>query len=132
MPSVAHLPIFLLSSLCAFAPSQALIAPKPLFDSLRQRTVTVIRMTETKMLADLVLPSEIPAYVQDRKGVISTVITASYMSIIVSIMALPVTLSAMSADVAFYGAKTKGSFLAEVVFAATIAIVSITVCAVTL
>ena len=122
MPSVARVSIFLVSLLCAFVPAPALIASKPLFDSLRPRTV--IRMADSKMVADLVLPSEVPVYVQDKKGVISTVITASYMSIIVSVMALPVTLSAMSADIAFYGTKTKGSFLSEIVFAATIAIVS--------
>ena len=124
MPSVTRISVFLLSTLCALAPAPALIASKPLFDALRSRTV--IRMKGTKMVADLVLPSEVPVpvYVEDKKGVISTVITASYMSIIVSIMALPVTLSAMSADIVFYGTKTKGSFLSEIVFAATIAIVS--------
>ena len=122
MPSVARVSIVLLSFLCSFIPAPALIASKPLFDSQRPRTV--MRMTDSKMVADLILPVEVPVHVQDKKGVISTVITASYMSIIVSIMALPVTLSAMSADIAFYGVKTKGSFLSEIVFAATIAIVS--------
>ena len=122
MPFVPRVSIILLSLLCAFVPAPALIASKPVFDSLRPRSV--IRMTDSKMVADLILPVEVPVHVQDKKGVISTVITASYMSIIISIMALPVTLSAMSADIAFYGVKTKGSFLSEIVFAATIAIVS--------
>ena len=122
MPFVARVSIILLSLLCALVPAPALIATKPLFESLRPRTVN--RMTDSKIVADLILPVDAPVHLQDKKGVISTVITASYMSIIVSIMALPVTLSAMSADIAFYGVKTKGSFLSEIVFAATIAIVS--------
>lgn len=81
-------------------------------------------MTDARSATNLVIPIEAPAVKQNRKAIISAVLTVSYMSIIVSVMALPVCLSAISADLAFYGAKTKKSFLSEIVFTATIAIVS--------
>lgn len=82
-------------------------------------------MNDAKSTVNFILPAEVPVVRQNKKAIISAILTVSYMSIIVSVMALPVCLSAISADLAFYGAKTKKSFLSEVVFAATIAIVSI-------
>lgn len=103
-------------------PVSSLLGVKPQVDNFRQ--LARISMTDARSATNLVIPIEAPAVKQNRKAIISAVLTVSYMSIIVSVMALPVCLSAISADLAFYGAKTKKSFLSEIVFIATIAIVS--------
>ena len=115
--------IILLVLLNIFIPASSLLGLKPQAENFRR--IAKIRMNDAKSTVNFILPAEVPVVRQNKKAIISAILTVSYMSIIVSVMALPVCLSAISADLAFYGAKTKKSFLSEVVFAATIAIVSI-------
>jgi hypothetical protein len=114
--------IIALALFSIFIPASSLLGVKPQVENFRQ--LARISMTDARSATSLIVPIEAPAVRQHRKAIISAVLTVSYMSIIVSVMALPVCLSAISADLAFYGAKTKKSFLSEVVFTATIAIVS--------
>lgn len=118
----SRLAIFLLYSFCISVPASSLLASKPRLEIVRPKIIN--RMADTRLAVDLVVPASTSIVKVNKKALISTIITASYMSIIVSVMALPVCLSAISADIAFYGAKTKSSYLSEVIFAATIAIVS--------
>ena len=114
----------LLSILCFSTSIQSLIAPKPQFDSLHRRTN--IRMSDVRV-AEVAIPSEnlsLSVPVHNQKAAVSGIITVSYMSIIVSVMALPVCLAAIAADVNFYGATTSSSYLAELMTVATVAIVS--------
>lgn len=105
-----------------FIPASSLLGLKPQVENFRP--LARISMTDARSATNLIIPTEAPVVRQNKKAIISAVLTVSYMSIIVSVMALPVCLSAISADLAFYGSKTKKSFLSEIVFTATIAIVS--------
>jgi hypothetical protein len=60
----------------------------------------------------------------NQKRIISTVVCISYLSIIASLMALPVCLSHISADASFYSASTSSSYLSQLVAVATIFTVS--------
>ena len=102
-------------------PASSLFTSKLQSNIFRPRAVS--KMADEKIALDLLVQKDVKIR-KSRKAVISTIITVSYMSIIVSVMALPVCLSAISSDVAFYGAKTNKSYLSEVIFSATMAIVS--------
>ena len=125
MLSVAQLKLVIFCIVCFSTPVRSLLAPKPKFDSLQHRNI--IRMKDSRMAVDIAIPSEtfsVSAPKVNEKALISSIITASYMSIIVSVMALPVCLAAMSADLPFYGATTSTSYLSELISVATVAIVS--------
>ena len=122
---LVQLRLLLLFALCFSTFVQSLLAPKPKFDS--NNHLTINRMTEARISTEIAIPSEnlsigIPQL--NQKSVVSGIITVSYMSIIVSVMALPVCLAAIAADVNFYGATTSSSYLAELMTVATVAIVS--------
>lgn len=102
-------------------PASSLFCSKLQSNIFRPRAVR--KMADEMIALDLLVQKDVKIK-KSRKAIISTVITVSYMSIIVSVMALPVCLSAISSDIAFYGAKTNKSYLSEVIFSATMAIVS--------
>lgn len=125
MLSIVRLRLAIFFSLCFSASVWSLLAPKPNFDNIQHRNM--IRMVEPRMVVDTAIPSEVKSLGTakvNQKALISSIITASYTSIIVSVMALPVCLSAMSADIPFYGATTSSSYLSELISIATVAIVS--------
>ena len=125
MLSVAQLRVVIFCIVCSSTPVRSLLAPKPKFDSLQHRNI--LMMKESRMAVDIAIPPEafsVNVGKVNEKALISSIITASYMSIIVSVMALPVCLAAMSADLPFYGATTSTSYLSELISVATVAIVS--------
>jgi multisubunit Na+/H+ antiporter MnhE subunit len=98
--------------------------------NLQRRTISNSEVNsdnfESKMGFDIsanLTPSSEKIEINQKRNklIISSIISVSYMSIIVSVMALPVSLSGLSADKSFYSTSTSSSFMSFIISVATIA-----------
>ena len=62
----------------------------------------------------------LPSWSTNRKTVLSLILSTAYMSIVLSVMSLPVCLTAIYADSSFYSDSIKGSLLSKIVSAGNV------------